>query len=335
MNAYLHMLGLISFGLLELIVFQLGAVGLGFAIHFFWTSRKNLPPSAPLVRSDYDINEADEWRLKYYEQLDVHEKQSEKMRRDVKEATGNEKMLRLEIEELNAQVKELQLSPPQPEAENNYMHQLVAAQENLSEHNEKVNRLLEQVEMLRHAERKHQETHKTNESLLQQLRESQHALSIKDNEVRQIRKQQGLAHELDDRLRKVFEEFNLMQDKVITLENHLAKPQMRGFEYEDLQQAYFRLTKEFDEIKGKQLAMLEENQRLSRLLADTEDKLREANFVRQQLSKKVTFLDELNTDLQQVATQNKKIEMQLKRIAEIEQLLKKVPEKENEPPPDK
>jgi chaperonin cofactor prefoldin len=78
--------------------------------------------------------------------------------------------------------------------------------------------------------------------------------------------------------------------------------------------------------------MLEENQRLSRLLADNEDKLREANFIRQQLTKKVAFLDELNSDLQQVATQNKKLETQLRRIAEIEQLLMKVPEQE---PPEK
>jgi len=49
--------------------------------------------------------------------------------------------------------------------------------------------------------------------------------------------------------------------------------------------------------------------------------LRESNFQRQQLLKKVGYLEELNTDLQQVAEHNKKLEIQLKRIAEIETLL--------------
>jgi Tfp pilus assembly protein PilO len=70
--------------------------------------------------------------------------------------------------------------------------------------------------------------------------------------------------------------------------------------------------------------MMEENQRLTRLLADAEDKLREANFQRQQLMKKVNFLEELNNDLQQVAEHNKKLENQLRRISEIEALLARV-----------
>jgi Tfp pilus assembly protein PilO len=71
--------------------------------------------------------------------------------------------------------------------------------------------------------------------------------------------------------------------------------------------------------------MLEENQRLSRVLADAEDKLRESNFQRQQLLKKVGFLEELNKDLQQVAEHNKKLENQLRRLSEIENMMLKMP----------
>jgi hypothetical protein len=73
----------------------------------------------------------------------------------------------------------------------------------------------------------------------------------------------------------------------------------------------------------KQLAMLEENQRLSRLLADTEDKLRESNFQRQQYLRKVTFLEELNHDLQELSGHQKKLESQMRRIGEIEMMLNK------------
>ena len=70
--------------------------------------------------------------------------------------------------------------------------------------------------------------------------------------------------------------------------------------------------------------VLEENQRLSRLLADTEEKLRESNFQRQQLQKKITFLEELNRDLQQISEHNKKLENQLRRMSEIEVMLARV-----------
>jgi len=72
-------------------------------------------------------------------------------------------------------------------------------------------------------------------------------------------------------------------------------------------------------------------------LGDTEDKLRESNFQRQQLLKKITFLEELNRDLQQISEHNKKLENQLKRMSEIETMLARVQGKkpgktENEPP---
>ena len=132
-----------------------------------------------------------------------------------------------------------------------------------------------------------------------------------------------LIHELKDRLEKAHEEYHGLQNKLQKLETHISKPQNRTFEYEELQQSYFKLTKECDEIKMKQLAMLEENQRLSRLLADTEDKLRESNFQRQQYLRKVTFLEELNHDLQELSGHNKKLESQMRRIGEIEIMLNK------------
>ena len=67
-----------------------------------------------------------------------------------------------------------------------------------------------------------------------------------------------------------------------------------------------------------------------RILGDTEDKLRESNFQRQQLQKKTAFLEELNKDLQEVSEHNKKLESQLRRISEMESLLAKVlPEKKD------
>ena len=64
-------------------------------------------------------------------------------------------------------------------------------------------------------------------------------------------------------------------------------------------------------------------------LNEAEDKFREANFQRQQLQKRVSYLEELNSDLQVVADANKKLEHQLRRIGELESMLHVVSE-ENE-----
>ena len=54
--------------------------------------------------------------------------------------------------------------------------------------------------------------------------------------------------------------------------------------------------------------------------------MREANFQRQQLQKRVSYLEELTADLQMVAQANKKLEQQLRRIGELESMLTVVSE---------
>jgi len=60
------------------------------------------------------------------------------------------------------------------------------------------------------------------------------------------------------------------------------------------------------------------------------DKLREANFQRQQLQKRVSYLEELNNDLHVVADANKKLESQLKRLGELESIINVVSEERDD-----
>ncbi|HEY6899043.1 MAG TPA: hypothetical protein VI233_00310, partial [Puia sp.] len=82
--------------------------------------------------------------------------------------------------------------------------------------------------------------------------------------------------------------------------------------------------KEHDEMKLRYISLREENQRLNRILSDTEEKLKEANFQRQQFQKRSAFLEELNHDLQEISEHNKKIESQLRRVSDMESLLAKI-----------
>lgn len=333
MNSLLVILGFqISVGIVEIIIFQIGAVILGFAIHFFWTSRKTIHPSAaePSVLADASINHGDEWRIKFYEETEARDKAEKQFKREIDSYKDNENILSIELEEVKKELKHLrevaQSQPtvtPQEMQAGEYLTQLKLAQTNLLEHNQSVGRLLEQIDLLKEAERKQIDTQKVNEDLNTELRELKKSLNEKEGEIKQIRQQHILQREMNVRLDKAYDDFNSLQEKMTKLESYLTKPENRAFEYDELQQSYFKLTKEFDEIKLKQLSMLEENQRLSRLLADSEDKLRESNFQRQQLYKKVSFLEELNRDLQQLAEHNKKLENQLRRLGELENLMMK------------
>ncbi len=353
MNTLSIILG-IQISLLEIIIFQVGAAILGFAIHFFISSKKNIQIEKKPVETG--ISDADQWRLKYYEELDLHEKRQEELRKKVQDAQDLEEQFEEELSEMRRETKrmiqeqeaeknrlkeefekqlqeikaqfeekekELQAKPAElPTLD--YLDELKKTQTSLLDHNQRISRLLEQIDFLKDAEQKHMASTRLNEQLQAELRDIKRILNEKEAELKHAKQQQDLAKEMQDRLKQAYGEFSNLQEKIHKVETHIVQPQNRNFEYEELQQSYFKLSKEFDELKTKHLSMMEENQRLSRLLTDVEDKLREANFNRQQLAKKVNFLEELNGDLQQVAEHNKKLENQLRRIGEIEGLLAKI-----------
>lgn len=325
----------LSIGIAEIIVFQLVALILGFAIHFYLTQKKLMPSATtePPVLAEEPIGGLDEWRLKFYEEVDLREQ----LTRELDESKEKEELLEMEVEDLKKEITRLEAAIPEEkeyeekeEQAGNFMSQLKYAQDNLFAHNQNIGKLLQQVESLKESEQKYAEVQQLNEMLGAQLRDARRTLMDKEAELKQLRQQQLLSNEVKGRLEKAYEEFGVLQDRLQKIESSTA-PQHKGFEYEELQQAYFKITREFDELKMKQVNMLEEHQRLARLLADTEDKLRESNFQRQQLLKKVNYLEELNTDLQQVAEHNKKLDIQLKRISEIETLLARLSsEKDND-----
>ena len=205
---------------------------------------------------------------------------------------------------------------------------LQKTQEGLAEQNQQITLLLDQIELLKQTEFKHIDTLKANEDLNARLNEMLTVLAGKDARIVELEQQQLLSEEMEERMQKAYEEFNALREKLLKVES-LSNPPSRQFEFEEMQQNNFKLIREFDEYKQKHLDLLEENRRLSRLLADTEEKLRESNFQRQQLQKKITFLEELNRDLQQISEHNKKLENQLRRMSEIEVMLARVQGKGN------
>ncbi|MHA4810487.1 hypothetical protein ACX0G9_20445 [Flavitalea flava] len=348
----------LTMGLPEIIICELGALILGFTIHFFWNAKKALHISDPTPSTG--ISENDNWKLKYYNDMDMQERSQQQLRDKVSLAQENEQILTIELEETRKEIEDLRreleetqikleeaeysamraqpvraeireetnpvLAVPLPAAHpaNNYLSQLQFAQEKLVEHNNSIYRLLEQTQLLGEAERKNQELQRLNEDLGEQVRTTGQMLVEKENEVSYLRHQQKLTEEMSLRLDKAYEEYNGLQEKLLKLQAYLTQPYKKSADYEELRETYFKLGKEHDEMKLRQIAMREENQRLARILADTEEKLKESNFQRVQYQKRSVFLEELNHDLQEITEHNKKIESQLRRVSDMETLLEKI-----------
>jgi DNA repair exonuclease SbcCD ATPase subunit len=310
----------------EILISLLGALMLGFTLHYFWSARKAMKLDVQSGEPD-GISDNDNWKLKYYNDMDMQEKLQQQLRERLNESKENEQILGIELEELR---KSIDAGSDQKLADTgDYIHQLKTAQENLTLHNQHINRLLEQIQLLKEAEKKYIDQLKVNENLNKLILDLRKTVTEKEREINNIRHEQRLTTEMSDRMDKAYTEYHVLQEKLQKLDNYLLQPHSKNIDYDELHESYFKLSRDYDESKSKQISLWDENQRLSRILADTEDKLREANFQRQQLQKKTSFLEDLNRDLQEVSEHHKKLESQLRRISEMESLISKPNPAEN------
>lgn len=328
----------LSLSIIEIVVLMLGAIVLGVTIHFFIASRRTLKDSSPAVVKQYQ-KETEEWKLRYFNEIEFRDKELENLRKRLAEAEENNEINTIEAEEtrirnkkLLAEIEELRKNsstvPVQGKA--GYIDQLFQAQNSLKEYNEKINQLLGQIDIIKESEEQQQEILRSNEELSHQVDDLRFTLSQKEKEISNIRQKQELTAEMKSGLESAYNEFSALQDKIHKLESQVTISRKLNLEYEDLKEEHYKNARDLEEQKQKYHAAALENQQLQAALAETEDKLRESNFQRQQLQKKVTYLEELSTDMQAVADANKKLEGQLKRIGELESMLNMVAEERDE-----
>ena len=202
-----------------------------------------------------------------------------------------------------------------------FIDQLQLAQSSLQEHNKKIQQLLGQIDYVKEAEKKQQEVTKANEILTLQVEELKLILAKKEKDVSIIHQKEHMATEMTSLLDSAYIEFNALRDKIQKLENQVIASKTKKLEYEEFKEGYFKISTDFEEQKLKYNVLLSENRQVQADLRETEEKLIEANFQRQQMHKKVVYLEELNKDLQDVSDAQKKLEVQLKRIGELERML--------------
>jgi DNA repair exonuclease SbcCD ATPase subunit len=330
----------IEISVFEIAMFQIGALVLGFVIHYFWSMRHGNQFDQELDVKKYE-KDAYDWRMKYYNILEQQKDSGENLQKELITAQQTEQALMEEIDELKVLIKELKQRPQQVIVESTsasidevspaaYLAQLKRAQDDLLQHNQSISKLLNQVDLLEKVEQKHQDTLQQNQYLSEQLNLLRRSLTEKEGELNSIRQQSVLTQEMKNRLETAYDEFNEIQSKLMKVEQQLSVPQTNALRYDELEEANHLLSVELNDLRSKQRELVEENSRLSQHVIEMESKLKESNLQRQQLSKRNDFLEELNKDLQQVSDHNKKLESQLSRLSEIEAMLARISSGQNQ-----
>jgi len=330
----------LSLSVIEIIVLMLGAITLGVTIHFFIASRKSLRETTSDVAGKIN-KELEMWKLKYFNDTEVRDKELELLKKRLTDAEENSDIFSIEAEELRIVNKKLQAeiesfrkaapslastSSEKPD----YIEQLRMAQTSLLQHNEKINQLLGQIDIVKETEERQQEIIKTNEELSSQIDDLRFRLSQKEKEITNIRQKEHLTTEMNAMLDSAYSEFNVLQDKIQKLEHQVNVSKRINLEYEELKEVQTKMTRDFEEQKLKYHAAVEENRQLQMAIAEAEDSLKETEFQRHQLQKRVAYLEELNNDMQTMADANKKLEGQLKRIGELESMLNVIAEERDQ-----
>jgi chromosome segregation ATPase len=336
----------------EVILLLFGAIILGITIHFFITSRKSLRAATrEMEKGEKGSLVRNEWKLRYLNDMEQRDKEISSLKTQLLEAEENVNIysieademrrqnvkLGAEIQRLETEIERVQKEPASVQhqqvqplvsygthvnmSSGDYIEQLRQAQSGLVEQNEKINQLLSNIDLIKEKEEMQLEMQRNNAELEAQLNNMKVELSEREKEINNIRQKEQLTKEMTSMLDSAYSEFSVLQSKIQKLESQLTASRMLNLEYEDLKEAHIRLKRDLEEHKNKLNAVSNENQQLQSVLTDTEDKLRESNFQRLQLQKRVTYLEELNNDFQVVSDANKKLEGQLRRIGELESLL--------------
>jgi chromosome segregation ATPase len=329
--------GQLSLSIIEILILMSGAVILGVTIHFIISSRKSLKDTMESSPGGKLQRELSDWKSRFFNETEYRDKQIEILQKKLADTEENLNIFSIEAGEVRKENKILQqelnslrqTTVLQP-GKTGYMDQLKQAQTSLLEHNQRINQLLEQINLVKETEEQQQEMLRNNEEMMEEIEELQKKLSSKEKEISNIHQKENLTTEMNSMLDSAYSEFGILQEKIQKLEVQVNISKKINIEYEDLKESYYKISKDYEEQKNKYSHTLSENRQLQSELEETEDKLKEANFQRQQLQKRVAYLEELNNDLQAVTDANKKLEGQLRRIGELESMLSIMAEEKNE-----
>jgi hypothetical protein len=326
----------LSLSVLEIIVLMAGAITLGITIHFFIVSRRSLKANSPIIQ-DKTNKQLGEWKLRYLNDIEWKDKEIASLKKRIAEEEENNHIYKIESEELRKQNKQLQSSAQHKQTAavpgsnpGNQIQQLLHAQLQLKEYNEKVNDLINQIDIVKETEAQQKELERDNEELHSQVEELRGRLAQKEREMSSAREKQELTREMSSMIDNAYSEFNVLQEKMQKLEQQVVASKKINLEAEDLKEENAKLIRDLEELKIKYKGAIAASEQFEMSLEEAEENFRAANFQRNQLQKRVNYLEDLNSDMQAVTEANKKLETQIKRIGELESMLNIMAEEKDE-----
>ena len=169
-----------------------------------------------------------------------------------------------------------------------------------------------------------------NEDLRAEIKKLEELVDNKAAEVEGLQQQVSTAQSMVARIDEIYSEFESLQQRMRELEEQARRANALEMELEEARESYELARKDMLRKQEKLEQVLNENTELKNQLHDIEDKLSEANRQRQQLQKKVQFLQDLNDDMHNMTEANKKLQNELRRIGELESMLNMIAEERDQ-----
>ncbi len=343
---------LIQLSVLQLTILLFGAVAIGATLYFFISGR--IQQKAVNTKLEAERKRVDEWKKRYRNDMDLRDKEISYLKKEQLSIENNETVIKLQqenenlkeevdilqqlldenqqsaTEEVYAVAEQVTIQHAPVSEEDNYLQQLQATQNGLVEQNNKITSLLENIETIKQQENKQQVIIKEKETLTHRIGDLELLLTNKQKELDNMQHQQEITKELSVLLDNANKEFTQLQEKIKKLESQAGTALLLKVEHEDLKEANYKLQKDI----SVQLALAQqkdtEYRNLMHELAATEHKLSEANFERQQMQKKIAYLEEINNDIQIIGNDNQNLTEQIKRIGQLESMLQVVSQERDE-----
>lgn len=300
--------------LLEIIILQIGAIILGITIYFFWTSNKAL--SETLKQSKSKLSIAPTSKKTLLERVGFGNSTLDEVLQRVAQLQNKPVP-----EALVKKIQPIHHIPVQPDN-----LAVASLKETLEKQQQILNALLTKIGSFEDSSYNKKDLLIQNEELEIKIEKLELQLDGKEDEIKKIKQQEAVAKQMTSRIEEVYKEFDELQIKMVSLEKQASKTNALVLELEDAKQVSEQLQKELERKQNKLEEMIGESQRLHATLSTTEDKLAEANMQRQQLQKKVQFLQEVNNDMHHVSESNQKLQNELRRIGELESMLSMIAE---------
>jgi len=293
--------------LIEIAVLLAGAVILGITILFFIRSRRTLKKYVQQAGPSFLKKERKDYLENKNIQLSHVQERLSELKQNV---VATKREIKIPAEDVTKD------------------HMIQSLRQTISQQQKLLTGFLKQVEELE--DNGKEELKLENEDLRMEIKNLESLVDRKEAEKERLQQQASIAQTMAARVDEICREFELLQNRMKELEVQASKANSLEVELEEARESFELARKDILRKQEKLEEAIGENQDIRNLLHETEDKLSEANRLRQQFQKKVQFMQDLNDDLHNMNETNKKLQTELRRIGELESMLNMVAEERDQ-----